>query len=556
MEEGMNRQIVLLRLVDSWKVKNPDLTFDVLLVMAKEYNQKHFIPPYPTRKVRSITKDGFEYGWRKAVERIGTKGRKKKNFYENKNKDESKKWLDLSEISGENGFTITEFTDLMISKYHFATMSDTSEIFYYENGAYLDNGEIIVKQICEYTIEKCDNELVKQVIEKVRRRTYHKREEFDNFKDGYLNFENCRLNPKTMATKNYSYEDLILTKFPIIYDKSKRCPIIMKFLKECLPNNHDRHSVLEHLASVLLPEMRLEKAYMNLGDGGNGKSTWFYVVECFLGKNNISSISIHDMIHDKFKRPELFGVIANIYSEIAKKEIKELDVFKLIISGDTITVDKKGKNPFQFNPIAKHFFSANKLPELEGETDAVFRRFDIIMWNQQFVQEEEGTSETTNIADLDLKNKLVTADELSGLLNIILKIRSQLEERGRLLYSKSIEKMRNTWLRESNTITKYCDHFEVADGWVMLVTDLIRFYRQLCMDILHESPEPVADVKKKVEKIIPVCVFARKRYNSSQNHMPVVENIRFKGELGPQIGYDSGIKKKKTTNTLDVLFKK
>lgn len=496
------------------------------------------------------------------AEKKETRGRKKKTYEEigknddlENNDDSKKKTLDVSKIkNAKGGFTLTEFTDLMISKYHFATMTDTSEVFFYEDGGYVAEGEIIVKQICEYTIIGCKNDDVSEVLEKVRRRTYHKRSEFDNFKDGFLNFTNCRLDPITKEIREYSHKDLVLTRLPIKYDPKAKCPKIMKFLKQCLPNNHDRHNTLEELASTLLPELKLEKAYMHLGDGGNGKSTWFNVIEHFLGKENHSSLSIHDMIHDKFKRPELYGVIANIYAEIAKKEIKELDIFKLIISGDSITADKKNKNPFKFNPIAKHFFSANKLPQLEEETDAVFRRFNLTMWNQQFVQEEEGTDNTTNKADLDLKYTLVTDDELSGLLNIILIIRNQLQERGRLLYSKTIKQMRHLWLSESNTITKYCGHFDVVDGWLMLRSDFLRFYRDFCLKILHESPEAELDVIKKVEKELPMCKFGRKRYAGSKNLMQVVENINFKDVLGKKVGYDSGDKAKKTSGSMTSLF--
>jgi len=441
-----------------------------------------------------------------------------------------------------------------MSDHHFATMTDSGQMFYYDNGMYVEEGEIIIKKICEASIPDCKKDMVKEIIEKVKRRTYHKRKKFDNFKDGYLNLKNCRLNLETMEKKDYTYEDLILTKLPVIYDKSKKCPNMMKFLKECLPNNHDRHSKLEHVASTLLPDLKLEKAYMDLGGGANGKSTFFYMLQCFLGDNNYSSISIHDMLHDKFKKPELFGVIANIYSEISKKEIKELEIFKLIVSGDSITADKKNLHPFKFNPIAKHFFSANRLPQIEEDTDAVFRRFEITMWNQQFVQEEKGISETTHRADLDLKYKITTPGELSGLLNIILIVMRQLSKRKKLLYSKSIKEMRKIWKSESDTVTKYCDHFEVEDGWIMLRSDFMRYYRELCLKMLHEAPEPEQDVIKKTEITMPVCVFIRERYNGSKNLMQVVRNIKFKDSLGMRVGYDSGIKAKKTASSSETLF--
>jgi len=68
--EGENRNIILLRLVDSWKIRNPEFTENTLLKMLKEYNNEHCNPPYPLKKIRSITKDGYDFGWKKAIERI------------------------------------------------------------------------------------------------------------------------------------------------------------------------------------------------------------------------------------------------------------------------------------------------------------------------------------------------------------------------------------------------------------------------------------------------------------------------------------------------------
>jgi len=59
--EGTNRSEVLLRIVDSWKIKNPEFTQDMLLPLALEYNNKHFVPPYPENKVRAIVKQGYDF---------------------------------------------------------------------------------------------------------------------------------------------------------------------------------------------------------------------------------------------------------------------------------------------------------------------------------------------------------------------------------------------------------------------------------------------------------------------------------------------------------------
>ena len=443
---------------------------------------------------------------------------------------------------------------MIISKYHFKYFSASKEILYYEDNGYKFEGEDIIRQLCEYTIDEVTDGMVSEIENKVKRRTLVKQDDFDNFKDGFINFNNFRLNPETKEQREYSHKDLVLTKLPINYDPKAKCPKIMKFLKECVPDPHDRHSVLEHLAACLLLELKLEKAVMYLGGGGNGKGTWFNVIDKFLGNENISNLSIDEMIHDRFKVADLFGKILNMYAEIGKKAIKELARFKLIVSGDTITVEHKGIKPFKIKPRARHIFSLNKLPELDEETDAVFRRFELIKWNQKFVdsKKREVDDETTKDADLDLEYTLVTDEELSGLLNIILKVRRDLKNRKRFLYSKSIEEMRNLWKSESDSVTKFAKNcLDVSDGWIMLRSDLYRHYRTFCKDYLKEEFENDPDFMQKIKKSI-YCQFQRVRYSGAVSQC--VLGVKFKDSLGIVAGYSKGMAPKKSASDLGNLF--
>lgn len=556
VKEGEDREKYLIKDLVSRIDHNKDIINQdsILLAYAHNYNAQHCKPPLEEKRVKKCIKQAKKY----SAGHKETRGRKKERFEKNTKIKNSKFSMNVLPILEDGTFTLTKFADLMISKYHFKSFTDSKDILYFEDNIYKFEGEIIVKQLCEFTIDGINNKTVTEVLEKVRRRTYVKRDDFDNFKDGFLNFQNCRLNPDTKEQKEYSHEDLVLTKLPITYDKNAKCPKIMKFLKQCLPNPYDRHSVLEHLASCLIPELNLEKAIMYLGGGGNGKSTWFYVIIVFIGKENISNLSIDEMIHDRFKPAKLFAKLLNMYAEIGKKSIKELEKFKLIVSGDTITVEHKNGHPFEINPRARHIFSANKLPELDEETDAVFRRFELIRWLQRFVDSKDGEDEedeTTSRADPNLRYALTTDEELSGLLNIILNVRRDLKNRKRLLYSKSINEMRNVWKTESDSVTKFAKNcLEVHDGWIMYRSDLYRHYRTFCKNYLKEEFENDQDFMQKIQKSI-YCQFQRTRLNSKdKNKSQCVLGVKFKDSMGIVAGYSKGMKPKTSSDQLSTLF--
>ncbi len=117
-------------------------------------------------------------------------------------------------------------------------------------------------------------------------------------------------------------------------------------------------------------------------------STLFNVFKDLMDIDSYCAVSIHSLIYNRFIAAELDGRIANIYPDINSTVIKELDRFKMIISSEVMTVERKNGQPFPIKPITKHFFSANQPPEIKEDTDAVFRRFIMIEFPNSFLENE------------------------------------------------------------------------------------------------------------------------------------------------------------------------
>lgn len=62
----------------------------------------------------------------------------------------------------------------------------------------------------------------------------------------------------------------------------------------------DFETVLETIASTIIKRHIDEKAFMFLGSSENGKSVFMGYIESILGKENISSITLQDIVEDKF----------------------------------------------------------------------------------------------------------------------------------------------------------------------------------------------------------------------------------------------------------------
>ena len=125
------------------------------------------------------------------------------------------------------------------------------------------------------------------------------------------------------------------------------------------------------------------KAFILIGDKRNGKSTYISLIEKLLGDRNTSSLDLGEL-GDRFKTAELFGKLANLGDDIGDEFIANPAIFKKLVTGDRVSVERKGKDPFEFNNYAKFLFSANNIPRIKDKTGAVQRRLIIIPFNATF----------------------------------------------------------------------------------------------------------------------------------------------------------------------------
>lgn len=342
----------------------------------------------------------------------------------------------------------------------FCTVGVGNNIFMYRNNMFTNNGsEYLMGKVVESILVSkgiADNkkirEIVGEIMARVTWRTYS-----DNFPFNYLGNEfipllngvlwrgsEYRLLPHSPAF-GYTY------CLPIKYDPNAECPKIEKFLSEIV-DEENIPILYEIPASCLLQSPQYHHAYMLSGEGSNGKSTYLTLIERFLGKSNISNVSLQELCNDRFKASQLVGKLANIYADIPKYPIKYTGKFKMLTGGDRMTVEKKYKDPFEFTNTARLIFSANELPEVSDQTFAFWRRWIVIEFPNKFPPNP------------DLIDELTTEEELSGFLNKVLFALTSIEIRG-VRRTDVIERSMEMWMKKANSVyafVKDCIETNVA----------------------------------------------------------------------------------------------
>jgi len=225
---------------------------------------------------------------------------------------------------------------------------------------------------------------------------------------------------------------------PVKYNPDAECPRIDRFISEVV-EGPNRRVLYEIPALCLLQNQEHHYAYMLLGSGSNGKSTYLKLLEAFLGEDNVSHVSLQDLNEDRFAASALVGKIANIYADIPPKALRVAEKFKVITGGDRLSVQKKFKDRFDIRITAKLIFSTNELPETEDTTDAFWRRWILIDFPNKFPPNP------------DLIKELTAEEELSGFLNKVLEAMTRIEVKG-VTITDTIEERAKTWKKRANSI--------------------------------------------------------------------------------------------------------
>ena len=334
----------------------------------------------------------------------------------------------------------------LLTKYRLITIEDTQEIFVYIEGVYHGKADRLLSAHAQHILADLGStHFISETLAHIKRSTFKKREDLLEPKlkvclqNGILNLETMQLEPHTPDV-------VFFNKLPINFISTADCTLIKRFLTEVLPTNDDILTVQELFGYCLYKEYLIHKAIMFVGGGSNGKSTLIKILKHFLGKENCAAVPLHQIEGDKFAVASLFGKLANMFADLPAKALKDSSLFKMLTGEDNIPAEKKFKDKFFFQNYAKMIFSANQIPKTPDESDAFFRRWIILQFPNQF---------TGGSDDKKLIYRLTTDAEMSGLLNYAIAGLNRLLERGDFTSARSIEEMRELYMRQSDSVMSF-----------------------------------------------------------------------------------------------------
>ncbi|GAG69592.1 unnamed protein product [marine sediment metagenome] len=359
-----------------------------------------------------------------------------------------------------------------------------------DEGIYVPQGRTYIQQICRNILSDAyTNKIYNLVIAKVEADTYEEIKEF--FKEEHLDLvavKNGILNLRTRELVPFSSKYRFFSKHPLTYDKDKDCPIIKEFFKSLFKQAKKEILVMQEIFGyILYREYFIEKAFMFLGIGRNGKGKTIMLMKKFIGEDNTSEIPLEDLEKDIFAQGELFKKNANLCGDLSKGALYKSGKFKSLTGRDPINAARKFLTRISFINFSKMIFAANELPLTFDLTPAFFNRWIILDFPFTFLSQKdidiipENERDNIKLRDPDIIEKIATPNEMSGLLNWSLDGLDKLFKNKTFSYSPSTEETKKKWLRRSDSCLAFVmDKIETCYDEYIIKSEFKSEYVRYC----------------------------------------------------------------------------
>ncbi len=405
----------------------------------------------------------------------------------NKKGEEISKSVDIDKVAEhiENEHEVRTITGLR---------EETLEL--YSGGVWSVKGRGIIKSAIERLLGSYSkNNIVSEVLEKIKRRTEIAREEADdipNYKraleNGVLDLEDSENIKFIPHDKKYNFRH----KFPIKYDPKAKCPVTMKFMKETF-YEEDLISIEEWFGFHLQRRYSFKTAVIIHGPKDTGKTVLLNLLTIFLG-GNVSGLSLQEISRAKpFDLMTLKDKDANIHDDLSSSDMQSVGGFKKAIGDGFIDGEMKFGDKDRFRNTAKNTNACNTIPSAGEDIDdeAYYGRIKLFPLDNVIPKEKQ---------DGKLLDKMTTPEELSGLLNWAIEGYERLIKNNCFSNEKTPEETKFIMVQNGNSLSKFANEVLIqADGEKVDKEEMYQVYCKWCSE---HKPKLSPDSKDKIGKTL------------------------------------------------------
>jgi putative DNA primase/helicase len=289
---------------------------------------------------------------------------------------------------------------------------------------------------------------------------------------GYINLRNGMLRwdahgEPTLLDHHPEYYSTV--QLPIEWNPDATCAAFERFMDDAVPPD-DHQRVWEILGYLMMSGNPLQRMFLLVGGGGNGKGVLLHVIKHLLGAANTSAVPLHEFAESQFATAELFGKLANICGDIDATFIEHTGRIKEMAGEDDMKGERKFGHPFYFRFWGKALFSANAIPGAADSSRGWLRRWEVVRFPYEPQQ-----------PDPRLKDTLAAVESLQGIAVRAIGALRELMTRGRFDHGYSAAESHRQFAERSNTVLAWINeecHLDPDHGHFYERTVLLDLFRR------------------------------------------------------------------------------
>ncbi len=301
---------------------------------------------------------------------------------------------------------------------------------------------------------------------------------FENTQSISINLENGTMDINLLGhnLRAARASDFLKYQLPFKFESKAQAPLFQAFLDQVLPDKSKQMIVAEFFGYLFIKSsvLKLEKILLFYGEGANGKSVIFEIINAMLGRDNVSNYSLSQLTDNTgMYRAKIEYKLLNYSSEINGKV--GADIFKQLVSGEPVDARSLYRDPIIINNYAKLVFNCNSLPDAFEQNHAFFRRFLIIKFDITISEEKQ---------DKQLSKKIIDS-ELPGVFNWVLDGLRRLNKNKKLTFSRSVSEQIIHYKDEADSLFQFLEDESLSKSVAncMAVKDLYLSYREYCNSV-------------------------------------------------------------------------
>jgi P4 family phage/plasmid primase-like protien len=305
---------------------------------------------------------------------------------------------------------------------------------------------------------------------------------------------------------------------PYLYDPAgaSRAYKFMAFLDSCWGHDEDYEDKVAALQEAFGVTMfgeanQHQKAFLLYGVARSGKTQILELLRAIMPKDCVSAVP-PEVWGDTFMPAEMSGKLLNIAGEISAHKMIDGDMFKLIIDGSEVPVQRKNQQPFKTRMKAAQWFAGNHLPRSRDSSEGFTRRFVVFDFNKRYPDDE------TRIPDI---GKQIADQERSEIAAWAVEGYLRLKRQGyRMTLSASSERRISQMAETNNSVRLFLSGLQ-QEGLVRLgekahkgmrslstpVSVLWCTYRGFCASKAGIPPSALQSFKQRLDELQEVFSF-------------------------------------------------